>query len=101
VEKYGEENAQFVWETLHPPVHSNELIYIEIPDTAKLGYLSRLQEVAASEGKSVRILEGDMRLIKALIHGDWPEEEFLTISPGETTKAVYDYERIVSAEKES
>jgi hypothetical protein len=101
VEKYGEENAQFVWETLHPPVHSNELIYIEIPETAKLGYLSKLQEVAASEGKSVRILEGDIRLIKALIHGDWSEEEFLIISPGETTKAVYDYERIISAEKES
>lgn len=100
VEKYGEENAGFIWETLHPVVHSDEMIYIEIPETAKLGYLSKLQEAADSECKSVRVIEGDMRLVRSLVHGSWPEDEFLKVLPGETVKAVYDHEIIVAAEKE-
>ncbi|NLC67792.1 MAG: DUF1638 domain-containing protein, partial [Clostridiaceae bacterium] len=29
IEKYGEENAKYIWDTLHPESHDNELIYIE------------------------------------------------------------------------
>lgn len=95
VEMYGEENAQYLWETLHPNLHSNELIYIEIPETAHLGYQKKLEELALEQGKTVRILNGDMRLIRNLIDGAWNEKEFLIVPPGETIKAVYDKDEII------
>lgn len=98
VEKYGEENAQFIWESLHPASHSTELVYIRVPETESLGYLDKMQTHALEEGKSLRILEGNMRLIKALIHGDWNEEEFLIVPPGSSIKAVYDHEKIITVD---
>lgn len=98
VEKYGEENAQFVWETLHPGLHCEEATYIEVPETAHLGYLDRFNAFAKEQGKNFRILQGDMRLIRALLAGEWNEEEFLTVSPGKEIKAVYDHDRIITCD---
>jgi len=96
VEQYGEENAQYIWETLHPDAHSNELIYIEVPEFAHLGYLDRIRPLAQEQDKTVRVLDGDMRLIRSLVNGSWDEKEFLIVPPGKEIKAVYDQEEIVS-----
>lgn len=96
VEKYGEENAKYLWETLHPEDLNNELIYIEIPETSHPEYQERLRAIADEEGKNLRILEGDMRLIRGLVEGDWNEEEYLIVPPGRTIQALYDYDRILT-----
>lgn len=98
VEQYGEENAEFLWETLHPKVHSDEMIYIEIPETAALGYADKMRKTAEESGKTLRILEGDSRLIKSLLHGNWNNEEYLIVKPGQMIKAVYDHEKVLDVE---
>lgn len=95
VEQYGEENAQYLWETLHPDFHGNELIFIQIPETAHLGYLEKLKTLADEQGKGVRVLDGDMRLIRGLINGDWNEKEYLVVPPGKEINPVYDQEKII------
>lgn len=96
VEKYGEENAGYIWETLHSESHSDELLFIQIPETANLGHLEKFADAARENGKTVRVLEGDMRLLKGLVAGDWDEREYLVVPPGKSIKAVYDHEEIIS-----
>ncbi len=93
---YGEENAKYIWEALHPQSSSSELIFIDVPETSHLGYLEKLQGLAREEGKTVRVLEGDMRLIRELVQGDWNEKDFLIVPPGKTTKGVYDQDRVMT-----
>lgn len=97
VELYGEENADYLWETLHPKIEDNELIFIDIPETSKLRYSEKLKEFAEKEGKTVKVLQGDMRLIRKLVDGEWDEEEFLIVQPGKMIKSQYDYEKVVSS----
>ena len=58
------------------------------------------QIAAGEQGKTVRVLEGDMRLIRALVDGNWNEEEFLVVHPEEEIKAVYDQYKIITSEEE-
>jgi hypothetical protein len=95
VEKYGEENAEYLWETLHPKNNDNEIIYIDIPETSHLGYCDKLKNIAKNENKKLRVIQGDMRLIDNLIKGSWNEEEFLLLKPGQTVKPCYDFEKVI------
>jgi len=97
VEQYGEENARYVWETLHPDFHGDEMIFIQIPETAHLGYVEKLKSLAAEQGKKVRIIDGDMRLIRGLVNGDWSREEYLVVPPGKEIKPVYDQDKVMEA----
>ncbi len=102
VEKYGEENARYIWESLHPDSAAydhHKVVYIEIPETSGLGYAQICREKAVADGKEFVLLTGDMRLLEMLTQGHWPEDEFLIIQPGEKIKAVYDWDRILSTEK--
>lgn len=101
VEKYGEENARYIWETLHPPSASydgHKLVYIEVPETAHLGYAELCKQKAEADGKAFVLLTGDVRLLDMMVRGDWPESEFLVVQPGQQIKAVYDWEQILRAE---
>lgn len=99
VEQYGEDNARYIWDTLHPENNrEDDLIYIRIPGLENLGYLEKLRNKASQEGKNVQVLEGDTRLIKKLINGQWDEEEFLLVPPGRSIAAVYDHKEIIRVE---
>lgn len=96
VKKYGEDNAQYLWETLHPKKHNKELIFIDVPETARPEYLEKLKQEAEKQGKSVRILPGDIRIIQSLVNGNWDEKDFLIVPPGHTIKGVYDQVKVVT-----
>lgn len=97
VEKYGEENARYIYETLHPPARDTKIAFIEMPETKHLGYAARIREQAVSEGKELVELQGDKRLIEDLLFGRWGEEDFLAVEPGLSVGAVYDWIEIVRA----
>ncbi len=98
VEQYGEDNAKYVWEKLHPENNAaDNLIYIEIEEFADLGYLEEAQKEAEKEGKELEKIPGNMRLIKKMIFGEWEEQDFLTVKPGEEIKAKYDFEQVISS----
>lgn len=96
VEKYGEENAKYIWETLHPESHNDELIYIEVPGFENLGYLDKVKSLAEKENKAIRVLDGDMRIINDLINGNWNEDDFLIVPAGKEIKPLYDQHKIIS-----
>ena len=97
VARYGEENATYVWETLHPERVETELRFIETPETSCLGYAEMMAARATAEGKEFLRLKGSSRLLDALIAGSWDEDEFLVLKPGERVDPAYDHELVVKA----
>ena len=98
VASYGEENARYVWDTLHPELDEKELRFIEMPETAGLGYAAQMRDQAEREGKDFVLLQGSSRLLRALLTGGWDDEEFLVVPPGRRIVALYDHERVLCAE---
>jgi len=101
VNEYGEENAKFIFETLHTQQDAAELehklFYIEIPEFAHLGYAEKCEKQALTENKKFVKINGSIRLIKKLVFAEWNDDEFLIVKPGEKTVGVYDFDKIISA----
>jgi hypothetical protein len=102
VEKYGQENAQFIWESMHPEAAGGDgapgkAVFIDVSETAHLGAAERFREKAQAEGREYVRLDGSLRLIRNLIVGQWDVEDFLIVEPGQKTAGVYDWSEIVRA----
>lgn len=95
VEQYGEEDAKFIWESMHPKSADDTALFIDIPETAMLGAAETFRRKAEAEGKTFIRLAGNLRLIRNLIHGRWDAADYLTVQPGETIAGVYDWDEIV------
>jgi hypothetical protein len=99
VKEYGEENAQYLWDTLHPADKESELTFIETPETEALGAARSFEKIAAEDGKTVTRIRGDLSILKGLIHGMWNEDEYLLVKPGQRIEGVYDQRTIVTAKE--
>ncbi len=101
VEKYGEENAKYIWETLHPKKETQpedkKLVFIEIPELKHLGYAEQCRSSAEADGAEFVELEGGIELIEKLIFGEWSEEDFLIVEPEQRIMGMYDMEEVVRA----
>jgi hypothetical protein len=97
VAQYGEENARYVWDTMHPAIAEREIRYIETPETEGLGYAETMRAKAVEEGKDFRLLRGSSRLLRGLVGGGWDEAEFLVVPPGRRIEPLYDHDRIIEA----
>lgn len=93
---YGEENARYIWKILHPELPEEEWIFIDIPETAPPGFKERFQTRAVNEGKNLKVLTGDLRLLKALLTGAWEPREFLRVPPGRTIQPLYDQDQVMT-----
>ena len=99
VKQYGEENARYVWETMHPVHPGNErAVFIRMPGIDDSWHAERFRVQAEATGKHCDELTGDLRLIAALVEGRWDPTEFLVVPPGQQTAGVYDWEEIVRAQ---
>ena len=100
VEQYGQENADFIWESMHPKEMeqmNRNVVFIDIPETAHLGGEHRFREKAQKDGKECIVAAGSLRLIERLVNGDWDPADFLLVEPGCETVGVYDWTEIVRA----
>jgi hypothetical protein len=99
VEKYGEDNAQFLYDQLCDQTkHYRRLTFIEMGLEPDGSFLSTAQERAKEKGLEFSKEQGNLRLIHALVNGPWEDAEFLTVQPGE--RIVTDFgEGLISAEK--
>ena len=95
VEKYGEENAQYIWETLNVSTGLDFLTYINVPDIMDNGIREQFLKHAEEAGKTPRFIEGSTRLIDMLLAGKWNDEEFLLVPPGAEIKPIYDHDRVI------
>jgi hypothetical protein len=100
IEKYGEENGRYIWDTMHPAGEEPVLRFIETAETAGLGYAQAMRAKAAEEGKEFLLLPGSSRLLRALLSGSWDDGEFLVVPPGWRIAPLYDQDRVFVAEAE-
>ena len=101
VKQYGEENARYVWETMHP-VHPGDdrAVFIRVPGVDDATQAARFRAQAEAQGKRYEELAGDLRLVAALVNGQWAPDEFLLVAPGCRTYGVYDWDEIIRAGSE-
>jgi hypothetical protein len=94
---YGEENAKYLWETLHQPYlrAGEKVVFIEIPETKHLGYAEKCRRQAREEQREYQELTGSTRLFRMLLSGEWPPEDFLVVEPHQETIGLYDWEEII------
>lgn len=98
VEKYGEDNALYIIESLAPKDgNDNTIIYIETPPYEKLNLREKAEKEALNKGCEFELIEGNVRLFHMLINGIWPKEEFLIVPPGHHVEAVYDQDQVIKA----
>jgi hypothetical protein len=97
VEKYGEDNARFLYETLcTKPQHYGQFTFIEMGVEPDGRFEQQTREDAAARGWAFEKVDGDLALIRRLVDGDWDAADFLVVRPGEKVVATYDAGIIVS-----
>jgi hypothetical protein len=104
VRRFGEENAQYLFETLHTwwkNYTRTAFIAMGLPDAERFEAAAREQVVAVARefGWDFEDLVGDQRLFRALTAGDWNDREFLIAQPGEQIVPSY-HEDVLTATRE-
>ena len=98
VKQYGEENARYVWETMHPVRPGDDrAVFIRMPGIDDAKHAERFRVQAEAAGKHSEELTGSMRLVAALVDGRWDPAEFLVVPSGHQTAGVYDWDEVVRA----
>ena len=98
VEEYDEETADYLWETLHPKIETDETVYIRIDgheySNSQETYIEDIEKLDLK----VRVVDGDISMLKALLDGDWDDERFLIVPPGKSIIGIYDMDIVMSAQ---
>lgn len=98
VEKYGEDNAEFLMEESRSWVKNyDSCIYIESPVYHNEAYEQYACQAARDYDWQYAKENGDQRMIHALLAGDWNEEEFLVCPPEHVVEAEYSNRKIKAA----
>lgn len=90
VEQFGEEYAKYIMESLGGGLNSyKSFTYID----TKVGDQNKLKQHAKENAKendwTYRELEGNTDLLQKMMNGNWNDDEFLVVQPGETIEASY------------
>ncbi|MCC8179514.1 MAG: DUF1638 domain-containing protein [Planctomycetes bacterium] len=93
VEQYGEENADYLIETLVESWKKNyrRAVFIDWGDSSTGEQDRRYVEQYAKDNNWVyETRPFAPRLLEALLFGDWPEDEFVVLKPGQRLIATHD-----------
>jgi hypothetical protein len=90
VKKYGVEQAQYLMEVMDQWTgHYTHGVLSQYDFTKVLALREEVQCICASRGWEFEELEGDLRLLRHWLNGEW-QEEFLIVQPGEEVVPSYD-----------
>ena len=97
VEKFGVDNADYLMEVMGAwQMHYKRAVYLDMG----IGNSSSVAEIAQDEatrrGWTFERLAGDLILIRKLLGGEWDEQDFLVLQPGQQVRMTYT-EDIISA----
>ena len=97
VERYGEDNAQYLRETLGDGLNNyRQFTYIDMGLDPNGRHEAEGRQLAEQRGWTFEKLTGDNHLLRRLVNGDWAADDFLVVPPGGRIEARYD-ESIVAA----
>lgn len=98
VEKYGEENAKFLMDTLWDwTKHYKRGVFIDFEFSTHLPYKDEARDICDKRGWQFETVMGDLTLLQTWLDGPWPQDAFLTVQPGQTIQPSYD-ETIIQIE---
>jgi Protein of unknown function (DUF1638) len=98
VEKYGEENARYLYDTLYGYKNYSQFTYIEMGVEPGDMFEQRSRKEANEKGWSFEKIQGDMSMIQRLLNGVWEDKEFLVVPPGYRMATTFGMD-IIKAEK--
>jgi len=89
-EKYGEDNAAFIAETMGDLTqHYSRLVYIRMPFEQDSCFEDAAREGARSRGWEFESIPGDLSLLCNLVDGRW-KDDFIVLQPGDSVAPSYD-----------
>ena len=90
VQKYGQENADYIVETMGDGVQNYDtLAYIDMGLECDAHFKGVAADEAASKGWTFKQIDGSLDLLERLIEGDW-NEDFLILEPGQSIVSTHD-----------
>lgn len=101
VEKYGQDNADYLMSVLHSWQNSYSracLIDTRVASTeVRADYRRRSREIAMAQGWQFDEIASDNRLLRRLFAGDWHDNRFVVVPPGKSLQPSNDA-RVMKAE---
>ncbi len=91
VEKYGEENAEYLMEMMGDWLHNySKLAYIDTHVTNSDKYSEQERTTAKERGWKFEKVDGNVDLLMRLVNGEWDANDFLVIPAGKTIQPCHD-----------
>lgn len=94
IEMYGEENAKYIYETLHPEAEDKEVLFIKIDEVHDEGVFRGFLDKMEAEGKTVTVEEGRLTILEKLLLRQW-DDDFLVVEKKNVIEAKYDDNEII------
>ena len=83
VEKYGEENAKYLFDSMSSwETHYTHGALIQYPFTRHLGLEEKVRAICAEKKWEFEEIRGSLKLIQDGLDGQWDAERFLIVEPG-------------------
>jgi hypothetical protein len=99
VEKYGKDNADYLLEVMGAwEEHYERAAYIDLGVGKGESVAEKARQDAKKNGWRFERLAGDLILIRRLLYGDWGEEDFLVLHPGQRVEMIGG-EEVIRAKK--
>ncbi len=84
VQKFGEDNARFLMETEEGwTKHYTHAAWIDFPSFRFLNCRNMVEEIAQKKSLAFREIPGNLLLLDRLLRGEWDNEDFVVLQPGQ------------------